>query len=294
MTQQHEHHPEGFSRRSFLRQATLGATAVAGIVHLAGAGDEARPASSKVGFPVVDYHVHLSRGLPIDKAAELANTRGVKFGIVEHPSPEGKLADDNALRQYLDMLQKYPVYRGVQPVYPNWAKAFSKELLGQLDYILMDALTLPEKDGRWLAIWRPETAVPDRQAFMTRYMEFIQRVLTEEPIDIFAWPTYLPTCISQDYDTLWTDERMHQIVELAVKQDIAIELNEFAQVPKPRFVTMAKEAGLKFTFGTDSRDTRAGKFDYCLQMARQCGLTAKHMFTPKPDSQKAVQKLPKT
>ena len=241
----------------------------------------------------MDYHVHLSGALTIDKAVALANTRGVKFGIVEHPAPEGRLVDDNALRQYLDLLKKYPVYRGLQPVYPNWAKAFSKELLGQLDYILMDALTLPETNGGWLAIWRADTVVTDKQAFMARYLEFKLRVLTEEPIDIFGWPTYLPTCISQDYDVLWTTERMQKLVEIAVKKDIAIEINEFAKVPKARFIRMAKEAGLKFTFGTDSRDERAGKFEYCLQMVKQCGLTQKHMFTPKPDGQKAIQRSPK-
>ena len=36
----------------------------------------------------MDYHVHLSGALTIDKAVALANTRGVKFGIVEHPAPE--------------------------------------------------------------------------------------------------------------------------------------------------------------------------------------------------------------
>jgi histidinol phosphatase-like PHP family hydrolase len=284
---------EELSRRSFLQQAALGTAVVAGIAHHVGAADEKKQASVKVDFPVVDYHVHLSGALTIEKAVALASTRGVKFGIVEHPAPEGKLADDSVLRQYLDLLKKYPVYRGMQPVYPHWAKAFSKELLGQLDYILMDALTLPETNGGWLAIWRADTVVTDKQAFMTRYLEFIVRVLTEEPIDIFAWPTYLPACISQDYDVLWTAARLQKLVDLAVKKDIAIEINEFAQVPKARFINMAKEAGLRFTFGTDSRDERAGKFEYCLQMAKQCGLTEKNMFTPKPDGQKAIQRSPK-
>lgn len=284
---------ESLSRRSFLQQAALGATAVAGISHRAGATDETKQPNVKPDFPVVDYHVHLSGALTIDKAVALAGTRGVKFGIVEHPAPEGKLADDSALRQYLDLLKKHPVYRGLQPVYPHWAKAFSQELLGQLDYLLMDALTLPEKNGGWLAIWRADTVVTDKQAFMARYFEFKLRVLTEEPIDIFAWPTYLPTCISQDYDVLWTEQRMQKLVDLVVKRKIAIEINEFAKVPKPRFLRMAKEAGAKFTFGTDSRDERAGKFEYCLQMARQCGLTKEHMFTPQPDGQKAIQRSPK-
>ncbi len=282
---------EQLSRRAFLQQAALGVTAVAGTTCYAGAAATKAQPDFKPGFPVVDYHVHLSKTLTIDKAVALANARGVKFGIVEHPAPDGKIADDNALRRYLDMLKNYPVYRGMQPVYPNWAKPFSKELLSQLDYILMDALTLPEKNGGWLAIWRPDTVVTDKQAFMTRYFEFILRIL-EEPIDIFAWPTYLPTCISQDYDVLWTDERMHKLVETVVKKGIAIEINEFAKVPKARLITMAKEAGAKFTFGTDSRDDRAGKLDYCLQMVQQCGLTEKNMFTPKPQGQKAIQRTP--
>jgi len=295
MAQQYENQgqrPEALSRRNFLKQAALGVTAVAGTACYGGATDAKAQPDFEAGFPVVDYHVHLSGALTIDKAVALANARRVKFGIVEHPAPDGKIADDNTLRRYLDMLKNYPVYRGMQPVYPNWAKPFSQELLSQLDYILMDALTLPETNGGWLAIWRADTVVTDKQAFMTRYFEFNLRVL-EEPIDIFAWPTYLPTCISQDYDVLWTDERMHKLVETVVKKDIAIEINEFAKVPKARFITLAKEADAKFTFGTDSRDERAGKLEYCLQMVQQCGLTEKNMFTPKPQGQKAIQRIPR-
>jgi histidinol phosphatase-like PHP family hydrolase len=266
---------------------------VASIPYHAGATGEKGQQGLNVDFPVVDYHVHLSGALTIDKAVEHSNMRGIKFGIVEHPGPGYKIVDDNALRKYLDMLKKYPVYRGLQPVYPNWAKPLSKELLYQLDYILMDALTLPEKSGGWLRIWRADTTVTDKQAFMARYLDFNVQILTEQPIDIFAWPTYLPTCISQDYDVLWTDERMQKLVDIAVKKDIAIEINEIAKVPKARFITMAKAAGAKFTFGTDSRDERAGKFEYCLQMAKQCGLSEKSMFQLKPEGQKAIQRVPK-
>ena len=223
----------------------------------------------------------------------LATARSVKFGIVEHPGPGYKIVNDDALRRYLDLLKQYPVYRGLQPVYPDWTKGLSKELLSQLDYILMDALTLPEKGGGWLRIWRPDTLVADKQAFMARYVDFNLQVLTEQPIDIFAWPTYLPAPISQDYDALWTDERMRKLIEIIVRRDIAVELNEIAKVPKARFVAMAKAAGAKFTFGTDSRDDRAGRFDYCLQIARQCGLTSNDLFQVKPNGQKALQRSSK-
>jgi hypothetical protein len=35
--------------------------------------------------------------------------------------------NDEALKRYIDMLENYPVYKGLQPVYPNWSKAFSRE-----------------------------------------------------------------------------------------------------------------------------------------------------------------------
>jgi hypothetical protein len=280
------------SRRSFVKQASLGMMAAAVVPHDVGAVDEKPPPGLPVDFPVVDYHVHLSRALTIDRAVALSDARGVKFGIVEHPGPGYKIVDDAALGTYLDMLKPHPVYRGLQPVYPNWAKALSRELLYQLDYILMDALTLPEKGGGWLRIWRADTAVADKEAFMERYFEFNLRVLTEEPIDIFAWPTYLPACINKDYDVLWTEERMQKLVDVVVQRGVAIEINELAKVPKARFIALAKKAGAQFTFGTDSRDERAGQFAYCLQMARQCELSEKDMFRPKPDGQKAIQRIP--
>jgi histidinol phosphatase-like PHP family hydrolase len=277
-----------FSRRDLLKRTAIGAAAFISFSDYAQADSETSPEQYKFDFPIVDYHVHLYGNL--EWAVELAKKRGIKFGIVEHPGPGYKIVNDAALKKYIDTLKNYPVYKGLQPVYPNWAKAFSKELLYQLDYILMDALTLPEKDGSWLRIWRKETKVADKEAFMKRYVDFNLQILSSEPIDIFAWPTFLPACIADEYDALWTDERMQKIIDVAVKKDIAIELNELAKVPKIKFIKMAKKAGAKFTFGTDSRNDSAGKFEYCLQIAKQSGLTIKDMFVPKPDGKKAVQR----
>jgi len=284
---------DGFSRRDFLKRAALGITTFAALGDYALANSRESLDEFKVDFPLVDYHVHLSRSLSIERAVELSKKRGVKFGIVEHPGPGYRIVDDAALKKYIDMLKKYPVYKGLQPVYPNWAKAFSKKLLYQLDYILMDALTLPEKDGSWLRIWRADTRVTDKQAFMERYIAFNLQILSSEPIDIFAWPTYLPACIADEYDVLWTQQQMQKIIDMSVKKDIAIEINERARVPNARFIKMAKEAGAKFTFGTDSRGESAGRLKYCLQMVKQCGLSKKDMFAPKPNGKKAIQRIGK-
>jgi len=156
--------------------------------------------------------------------------------------------------------------------------SFSKTLLDELDYVLMDALTLPNGDGTWLAVY---THVDDEDAFMTRYMQFIEQLLTTEPIDIFGWPTFLPVPIARQYSQLWTRPRMQRIIDLARTKKIAIEINEVAHVRDESFITLAKRANLKFTFGTDSRNQNAAHFYYCCQMAQKCGLTEADMFVVK-------------
>ena len=278
-----------YSRRTFLETSLIAGAALAAVPQLsagaplpagfAGSGDFDSPngpsesAPPRPNFPVADYHVHLSNTLTIDQALQLAKERGVQLGILEHPGEGFPIHTDADLQKYIDNLRKYPVRVGLQPVYPGWSKAFSKPVLDQLDYVLMDALTLPNPDGTWLAIWQIDTMVDDAEQFMSRYMQFIEQILTTEPIDIFGWPTFLPVPIARQYAQLWTPKRIARIIELAKSKKIAIEINEVAHVPDENFIGEAKRAALKFTFGTDSRNQHAAHFYYCYEMAQTCGLT---------------------
>jgi len=86
--------------------------------------------------------------------------------------------------------------------------------------------------------------------------------------------------IARQYAQLWTPQRVDRIIDLARARKIAIEINEVAHVPDENFITRAKRAGLKFTFGTDSRNEHAAHFYYCYQMVQRCGLGEGDMFVP--------------
>ena len=73
-----------------------------------------------------------------------------------------------------------------------------------------------------------------------------------------------------------------QKINAALKgKDLAVEINDLAHTPHERFINMAKEQGLKFTFGSDTRDQEAGRLDFCKYVAKKCDLKKDHFFVPK-------------
>jgi histidinol phosphatase-like PHP family hydrolase len=108
--------------------------------------------------------------------------------------------------------------------------------------------------------------------------------------DIYVNPTFLPDVIARDYDRLWTPERMDKLIAAAVRNDIAIEINNRYRLPGPAFLKRAKAAGAKFSFGTNNGDRNIGRLEYPLQMVRELGLDWQDIFVPKPAGEKPVEK----
>jgi histidinol phosphatase-like PHP family hydrolase len=279
---------------SISRRMFLGAAGVASTLpftrllaqHEQTAGEEGKD----LDFPIVDYHVHVEGATTVEHVLALAHARGVKVGIAEHGGTfEGAKTDEDLLK-FLKRWEKYPVYRGMQGDGLTWPKMFSKEVLAKLDYILADAMIMPQPDGKVVLIWTPAAYITDdkEEEWMERYVAHNLRVMNEQPIDILANATYLPDDIVHNYSVLWTDERMEKVIETARKYSIAIEISGLYKIPSRKFILKAKSAGVKFSFGSNTHGEEVGMVGYGVQMAHECGLTAKNMFTPVPYDQKPV------
>jgi len=288
-------------RRGFL---AAGAAGVAAAVLRSAAAQSTEPASPSPpagpDFPLVDFHVHLDNST-IDKVVELSLQRGVKFGIVEHAgTKENKyptvLTSDDDLRRYLAMLEGKPVFRGIQAEWIDWRGCFSPEVLGRLDFTLSDAMTFPGKDGRRVKLWERDAAervdMADPQAFMDRFVDWHVEIIRQQPIDIFGNTSWLPPALQADYDALWTPDRARKVAEAAATHGVALEISSSYKLPKPSFLKIAKAAGAKFSFGSNGRYPNMGKLDYCVEMAKELGLTRADLFTPAPAGKRAVDRRP--
>jgi len=183
-------------RSTFLKSTALSAAMIPFLPSLS-----ALEIAETEAFPLLDLHVHTTKDFTIEKVLEIAKERNLRIGIVEHPAIWA-LKDDSDLRNYINFLRKYPVYIGLQPTYPGWSKNYSAELISQVDYILMDPQMVPQGNGKTWQIWEFDTYIEDTEDFMKRYMDYTLEILTNEPINIFGWPLFLPVCIARDYYSL--------------------------------------------------------------------------------------------
>ncbi len=233
-------------------------------------------------FPLVDYHVHLKGGLTLDEA--LANSRrvGINYGIAPNCGLGFPITADAGIYKFLESMKGRPAFVGMQAEGREWVDMFSKEAIGQFDYVFTDAMTFTDSRGKRTRLWiREEVEIDDEQAFMDMYVGKILSVLNHEPIDIYVNPTFLPAVIAGKYDQLWTEERMGKVIAAAVKNHVAIEINARYRLPSPKFIKRAKKAGVKFALGTNNGGKNLGRLEYCLDMIRECGLTSRDMFMPK-------------
>jgi len=234
-------------------------------------------------FPIMDLHVHRSDKLTIEDIVSKSKELNMKIGVMENIAPWG-ITNDTQLKEYIDAIKSFPVYIGLQPMSPGWSNNLSPELIAQADYIAMDPqiVTNGNKYGETILLWEYNAYIDDPEFFMERNMQHYMNILTsDEPLDIFACPLFLPCCIQREYKTLWTKKRLKQIIGTAKARNIAIEINDIVHVPHEEFILMAKHAGLKFTFGSDARNHHVGRLDYCKRIARRCGLTEKDFFVPR-------------
>lgn len=236
-------------------------------------------ARAQTGFPLVDYHVHLKGDFTYEKAMEHSRQTGIKYGVALNCGLGFPTQTDSAAMAWLDSMKGSPFLLAMQAEGREWVKLFSPEVIKKFDYVFTDAMTYTDASGKRVRLWiKEEVSVPDKQLFMDDLVGRIETILSTEPIDIYVNPTFLPDCIADEYDRLWTRERMMRVIEAAVMNHKAVEINNRYRIPSEKFIKLAKKNGVKFAFGTNNTDSHMGDLDYCLLMKKRCGLTVDDMF----------------
>ena len=237
-------------------------------------------------FPVIDYHVHLKGGLTKEMAHAMSMNYGINYGVAPNAGEGGvgrMLANDQEVYEYYEEVKPLPFLCGVQGEGRKWTATFSQEALGTFDYLFTDAMTIMDHKNRNSHIYRAEEVHYNgvtKEEYMEQIVDQTVKILTNEPADIFANPTYIPEDMQADYDQYWTDERINRVLDVMKEHSIALEINPRYMIPSLKIIRMAKERGLKFVFGTNNVDANFGKLEYCMEAIKECGITVEDLWFP--------------
>jgi hypothetical protein len=235
----------------------------------------------EAGYDIVDYHGHLKGGLTMEQLLEHSDSTGIEYGVAFNAGIGFPITDDSTLIATLEKYKDYPVYMAMQAEGREWVNMFSEENINKFDYVFTDAMTWTDRKGRRMRLWMPEEVfVDDKQDFMDQLVEKIVYVMENEPIDIYVNSTFLPVVLQPEYDALWTEERMDKVINAAVANDVAIEINARYKIPSAKFIKRAKAAGAKFSMGTNNPANELGTLDYAIEMIEECDLKPGDFFKP--------------
>lgn len=231
------------------------------------------------GYDIVDYHAHLKGGLTMEELLDHSKETGIDYGVAFNAGVGFPITDDATLLANYEKYKEYPVYMAMQAEGREWVNMFAKENISTFDYVFTDAMTWTDLKGRRMRLWMPEEVfVDDKNDFMDQLVSKIVGVMEDEPIDIYVNATFLPDVLQPEYDVLWTEYRMDKVINAAVNNNIAIEINARYKIPSATFIKRAKAAGAKFSMGTNNTDKNLGTLDYAIQMITDCELKAEDFF----------------
>ena len=240
-----------------------------------------------------DFHVHIKADLTLDEALRRSSADGIYYGIVINGGLSFPISTDAGLEAFLAEMRGKPAYVAFQAEGREWVRLFSKQTLEKFDYVFTDAMTWTDDSGKRMRLWIPDEVgtIADPQTFMDTLVSRAIGIFTNEPIDIYVNPTFIPAVLQKDYDRLWTPVRMQAIVDGLAANSIAMEINNRYRLPSAAFIKLAKHAGVKFACGTNNTGSAdLGRNEYCIEMIRECGLQPGHFWMPPPDGKKAVQR----
>lgn len=250
---------------------------------LAKANDEQKDEIIKLhqeDFPVLDYHVHLKGGLTKEVAAEQSRRTGINYAIAPNCGIGFPITNDEQVMAFLDTMRTQPFILAMQAEGREWLTTFSPEVRNEFDYVFTDALTFTDNKGRRTRLWIPEeTWIENEQQYMDMIIDRICDVL-KEPVNIYVNPCFLPSPMDKEYDKFWTEARIDRFVKALAESGKALEINELYQIPSKAIILKAKEAGVKFTFGSNNVTPNVSDLSYSIRMKKECGLTADDMYKP--------------
>lgn len=229
--------------------------------------------------------------LELAEVARVAEALGVQVGIADHVSSRNTdlfVSTPEKLDRYLDALDGASVFRSAELCWrDSFSQSLADEIIERFDYLVGSNHGFALPDGSMVSPW--SRALPSAWAaaparFMDIWVQNLCDLVAAMPIAIVAHPTLVPPALlslESDMHSWWTEEREDRFVEATVRAGVALEISNRYRLPHDRLLKKAREAGARFTLGSDGHQRhQVARLEWAVQAAERAGIGDKQLFIP--------------
>ncbi|OQY28031.1 MAG: hypothetical protein B6244_08810 [Candidatus Cloacimonetes bacterium 4572_55] len=201
---------------------------------------------------------------------------GIWLGISDHLDTEMYLKNDREVAGYYDRIRSLSVYTGIEvSIEPRLH--VSTDLLDRFDYTIA---ALHQVDGQ--SLFHPDFVCRNIDTIIGRMIDHVDRFLGLYSFDILAHPTLIPRAWWIRPETVWSEKRLEQLVDVGIAHGVAFEINARSMTPLPKFVEIAVSKNARFSVGSDSHRIQSlGKLSYPHRLIDAYQIPEEWFFFPK-------------
>lgn len=223
--------------------------------------------------------------LTVQEIVERGQWLGVRPTVSDHISRDVAVGprDIATIGAYLDELERHPVLRGGEFC---WHDALWRELpadlarrfthrIGSLHAVILRDGTVVHSFSRRF----PEGL--SAASYMDVYVENLERLGREMPVDILAHPTLPPLSLrDRPTEELWTEEHEDRAVDALRRAGIALEVSARYR-PHERLVRRAAAGGVRISLGSDGHTPeQVADVAWPLALTRAIGVRDEDLYDP--------------
>lgn len=241
-----------------------------------------------------DLHVHttMSDGdLDLGEVVRIAQDLGVTVGIADHVSIRNvelfvSTAED--LQEYIRAIEAAPVLRSAELCWCDpFAGNLAEEILHRFDYLVGSNHGFRLPDGGfgspwWTSLPAPWASTP--HDLMKVMVDNLCELMSSMPIAIIGHPTLMPPALLElepDVQAWWTEDLEDRLIEAALDTGVALEISNRYRLPHDRFLRKAREAGARFSLGSDGHHRhQVARLDWAVDAAERAGIDDSYLFVP--------------
>jgi len=233
----------------------------------------------------MDLHIHTNFSDGNITIPQLLHINKVKnltlVAVTDHYSEYIRIKNrmfGNEIVEYLDALKGTGLLKSIEAeIFSDGSVSISKQHSKMCDFILGGIHSL---DG--INFWRDFQPILNPARYVDRVRIALEVAMESKIIDVLVHVTWLPEAIRSQSKKLITSEWMKSLINTALDNNVAIELNDAWEVPSVEFVRLCLEQGVKISVGSNAHTVKdVGNTAYPLKILSYVKANVEDLFIPK-------------